>query len=138
MEQRVNITLLSLFTFLCMNLQAQIFNVDREVKADSTYQPLSLIAGLNLSSDKQKKSVFDVSSSVELNKIFPNRYVLIGALKNDAVFNGKEVIQNEGLAHLRFRDQDSNQGQGLICAISFNLSVNIENLSLQIHAQKSK
>jgi len=107
MEQRVNIKLLSLFTFLCMNLQAQIFNVDREVKADSTYQPLSLIAGLNLSSDKQKKSVFDVSSSVELNKIFPNRYVLIGALRNDAVFNGKEVIQNEGLAHLRFRDQDS-------------------------------
>jgi hypothetical protein len=107
MQQWVNIILLSIFSFLNIKLQGQIFNVDREVKADSAYQSLSFIAGMNLSSDKQKKSVFDVSSNIELNKIFTNRYLFIAAIKNDAVFNGNDVIQNEGLTHLRFRDQDS-------------------------------
>jgi hypothetical protein len=89
------------------SLKAQVFNVDREVIEDSSYKSWAFSAGLNISSDKQKKTILDVSSNLELNRFFKNRYVLVGALRNDAVFNGKDLIQNEGLSHLRFRDQDS-------------------------------
>ena len=40
------------------------------------------------------------------NKNFHNNYSLISIVRNDAIFNGKSSIQNEGQMQLRFRDLD--------------------------------
>lgn len=87
--------------------QAQVFNVDREAVPDSSYGKWAFSAGVSLATDKQKSNISNLSSNIELDRFLKNNYLLITALKNDAVLVGSEAIQNEGLAHIRFRDRDS-------------------------------
>lgn len=107
MYQRLRIILICFIAFSSKRINGQVFNIDREVTEDTIYKSWAFSAGLNISSDKQKKTILDVNSNLELNRFFQNGYMLVGAIRNDAVFNGKDLIQNEGLTHLRFRDQDS-------------------------------
>ena len=86
---------------------AQILNIDREVVSDdSILHKMAFIGSLSISSDKQKNNVLDLSSNIEIDRFFKNNYVLLGIMRNDAVFSGKTAIQNEGQFHLRFRDMD--------------------------------
>ncbi len=87
-------------------LHAQVLNLDREVTADSLKKKYSFAGTFFLSSDKQKNNLIDVSGNLEFNRIFNNRYVLISLFRSDAVFNGDQMIQNEGMCHLRYRDND--------------------------------
>jgi hypothetical protein len=98
--------LFALFLLPC-RLVAQVFNVDREVVPDSSYQSWAFSAGLNIATDKQKNSIFDLSSNAEIDRFFKNNYLLIAAFRNEAVLLGGDAIQNEGLAHIRFRDRDT-------------------------------
>ena len=90
-----------------LSAHAQVVNVDREAREDTQHHRWGAFVNLSVSSDKQKNNVLDLSGNVELNRYFENRYMLLALFRNDAVFNGGEAIQNEGMAHLRFRDRDS-------------------------------
>ncbi len=86
---------------------AQILNIDREVGLDdSILHKMAFVGSLSISSDKQKNNVLDLSSNIEIDRFFSNNFVLLGIVRNDAVFNAKKAIQNEGQLHLRFRDMD--------------------------------
>lgn len=85
----------------------QVINIDREYQEDSVDQIWGLNATLSVSSDKQRNNLFDISGNAEINRFLKNKWVFLTLLRNDAVINGREVIQNEGMLHLRFRDRDS-------------------------------
>jgi hypothetical protein len=85
---------------------AQILNIDRAVIDDTVFHKFAFVSSLSISSDKQKKNVLDLGSNIEVDRFFKNNYVLLGIIRNDAVFSGKTAIQNEGQFHLRFRDMD--------------------------------
>jgi outer membrane receptor protein involved in Fe transport len=92
--------------FLLNNVDAQILNIDREFAADSLRKNWDLSGGLNFSSDKQKKNISDLNTSLEFDRFLKNKYVLLGIFKNDLVFSGKSKIQNVGMFHVRYRDND--------------------------------
>lgn len=85
---------------------AQVLNVDREFSEDTLRKKFDVAANLFLSSDKQKNNVFNISTSVEYDKYLRNKYLILALFKNDAVLNGKQIIQNEGFSQLRYRDND--------------------------------
>lgn len=87
-------------------LDAQVLNLDREVMPDSVKKNYSFAGTFFISSDKQKNNLLDISGNLEFNRIFKNKYVLISLFRSDAVFNGDQMIQNEGMCHLRYRDND--------------------------------
>ena len=87
--------------------EAQVVNVDREVRDDSVHHRWGAFVNLSASSDKQKKNILDVSGNVEIDRYFDNDYLLLGLFRSDAVFSGGEAIQNEGMLHLRYRDRDT-------------------------------
>jgi len=101
--------ILSLASLFSLNLScfSQVLNVDRELQEDSTRKNFDLAGGIFISSDKQKRNVIDLSTRLEGDLFFKDRYMLLGLFRNDAVFNGKQTIQNEGMAHIRYRDMDS-------------------------------
>ena len=86
--------------------QAQVLNVDREFTEDSARKKHNITANIFLSSDKQKNNLLDLSTSFEYDKYLKNRFIFLALFRNDAVFNGRQMIQNEGLSHLRYRDND--------------------------------
>jgi hypothetical protein len=93
---------------LCLTTaSAQILNVDRELTEDSSRNKFDLVGGLFVSSDKQKRNVIDLSSRIEGDLFFKNKYMLLGLFQNDAVFSGRQTIQNEGMVHVRYRDMDT-------------------------------
>lgn len=101
----------SIFCFIAVMfsdipLHAQVLNIDREFAEDSTRKGYDFAGKVFLSSDKQKNNVINVSGNIEFDKYLKNKYVILALLRNNAVFNGNQVIQNEGIAHLRYRDND--------------------------------
>lgn len=88
---------------------SQILDIDRVTAADSTYKKWVNVVNFSLSSDKLKKNLLDVSSKIEINRFFQNDYVLVGSYNNDVTLNGNEVLQNEGYAQLRYRDNDKHE-----------------------------
>lgn len=88
------------------DVNAQILNVDREFTEDSVRKNFDLTANLFLSSDKQKNNLLDVSTSLEFDKYLKNKYIILALFRNDAVYNGNQMVQNEGLSHIRYRDND--------------------------------
>ena len=88
---------------------SQILDIDRVTAADSTYKKWVNVIKLSVSSDKLKKNLLDVSSKIEINRFFHNDYVLVGSFNNDVTLNGNEVLQNEGYAQLRYRDNDKHE-----------------------------
>ena len=60
---------------------AQVFNVDREAVPDSSYGKWAFAAGVSLATDKQKSSISNLSSNIELDRFLQNNYLLIAALK---------------------------------------------------------
>jgi hypothetical protein len=100
------VLIFSLLFLSHMSGNAQVLNVDREIQEDSSRKKFDLVGGVFLSSDKQKNNVVDLSTRFEGDLYFKNKYMLLGLFRNDAVFNGKQTIQNEGTAHIRYRDMD--------------------------------
>lgn len=86
--------------------RAQVLNVDREFTEDSLRKNYDLAANIFLSSDKQKNNLLDISTSIEYDNYLKNKYIILALFRNDAVFNGSQMIQNEGLSHIRYRDND--------------------------------
>lgn len=102
---RLNLFLLC-FCFIWNKLDAQILNIDREFAADSLRKNWDFCGGINFSSDKQKKNILDLNTSLEFDRFFKNKHVLLGMFKNDLVYSGMSKIQNEGMLHIRYRDND--------------------------------
>jgi len=98
--------LFTAFIFIPCMLFAQVLNIDREVIADSLKKNYSFAGTFFFSSDKQKNNLLDASVNLEFNRIFKNKYVFVSLFRSDAVFNGDQMIQNEGMCHLRYRDND--------------------------------
>lgn len=94
------------FLFPC-SLQAQVINADRNVNSDSLHpkRPKGLLS-LSASADKQKRNLVDLSSSADFSFFLPARHVAVLLMRNDLTTNGKDIIQNSGMFHLRFRDND--------------------------------
>jgi hypothetical protein len=96
--------------FFTTSAFSQILNVDRVNKDEDTiFRKWRSLVGVSLSSDKIKKSLLDVSSNIEINRFFLNDYVLVASFINDVTLNGNEVLQNEGYAQLRYRDNDKHE-----------------------------
>ncbi len=93
--------------FLCLQASAQIINADRNTEGDSLHpnRPKGIF-GLSASADKQKQNLVDISSSADFSFFLPARHVAILMMRNDLTTNGKDIIQNSGIFHLRFRDND--------------------------------
>jgi hypothetical protein len=87
--------------------QGQVINADRIINSDTQHHRWSGNMQLSFSGDKQKRNVFDLSTNAELYRFLRSDYALIMLFKNDAVFLGKESVQNEGMLHVRFRDRDT-------------------------------
>lgn len=98
---------MALICLFAANADAQVVNVDREIREDSLQHKWGAFVNVSASSDKQKKNVLDISGNVEIDRHFDNNYLLLGLFRSDAVFNGGEAIQNEGMLHLRYRDRDT-------------------------------
>jgi hypothetical protein len=103
----MRIKFLSLFIFVFIfKCSAQVLNIDREIKDDSSSKPYEFSANLNFSSNKQRKSLIDGSNTLELVRNYKNRYALISLLRTDFTFIGGQSLQNKGTFHLRYRDRD--------------------------------
>ena len=97
---------LLLFESFIFPTYSQILNIDREIGSDTVNKKWEGVSGISVSTDKQKRNLIDINSNFELNYNTKSHRVLFGILRNDAVFNGKNTIQNEGMFHVRFRDKD--------------------------------
>ena len=98
---------LSILLLSGLPASGQVVNVDREIAADTPPHTWEGNLNMGFSSDKQRRNVLDVSTHTECYRYLKSNYALIGLFQNDAVFLGREAIQNEGMLHLRFRDYDS-------------------------------
>ena len=95
-------------TAILQQSYAQVINADRNVVSDSLHpkRPKGLL-GISASADKQKKNLVDVSSSADFSFFLPAKHVAVLLMRNDLTTNGSDIIQNSGMFHLRFRDNDS-------------------------------
>ncbi len=89
-----------------LNGFSQILNIDRAVEADSGYKKWSTVIDFDFTSEKIKKSLLDIDSKIQINRFFKTQYVIVGSLSNGFTLNGKEVLQNDGYAEIRYRDND--------------------------------
>lgn len=94
--------------FFVNALNAQVLNADRVSSADTmSNKRFDLVFSGSLSFDKQTNNLADANLNADyslyLNR---NRWVFIGLSNIDLTTNGKEVIQNAGFIHFRFRDNN--------------------------------
>jgi hypothetical protein len=98
----------NLFIFLwCINGYGQILNIDREIGVDSLPHSIIGVIDLSFSVDKQRRDIIELTQQTEidfLNK--ENTNILIVLAHTDLVFNGVNVLENNGYFQLRFRDND--------------------------------
>jgi hypothetical protein len=87
-------------------LHSQVLNIDREGSENESNKKWMYSTNLSLSSDKNKLNLLDISSNIEIENLLKNNYMFIGLLNYNLTVNGSEVIQNEGYAQIRFRDND--------------------------------
>ena len=106
MRQKVLFGLLFTSLIQINQSNAQILNVDREIGGDTSRKKLNGSNITTFSSDKLKGSLVDISNKSELDKGFKNNYILVGQFNNDLTILKKEILQNEGYFHLRYRDND--------------------------------
>ena len=85
-------------------LIAQVLNVEREANTDSIQKQWDIVSGITFSADRQKKNIVDLNSNFELVRNLKNSYSILGLARNDAVISGKDILQNEGMMHLRYQD----------------------------------
>ena len=85
-------------------LTAQVLNVEREANTDSVQKQWEIVSGITFSADRQKKNIVDLNSNFELVRNLKNSYSILGLARNDAVISGKDILQNEGMMHLRYQD----------------------------------
>jgi hypothetical protein len=93
--------------FTSAYIQAQVVNVDREVSDDSIIKKWQVTVAGALSSDKQKKNLLEANFNNEAIRNLRSKYMLFLIVRSDLVFNGSDLIQNEGMVHLRYRDKDT-------------------------------
>lgn len=99
--------ILFLFFLLPTVLCAQVLVIDREFSSDSLSKKYILSGTFSYNSDKQKNNVTEFNSNFEYDRIFSNNYAFVSSIKNDLTGNGADLIQNEGVIQLRYRDNDT-------------------------------
>lgn len=113
-------------------LLAQVLVIDREVVNDSLPKKYILAGSFSFNSDKQKNNVTEFNSNFEYDRIFANHYALISSVKSDLTSNGSQLIQNEGVVQLRYRDNDSRKfSPELFLQYQWNGAWGMENRQLQ-------
>lgn len=124
--------ILFLFLFFPVALFAQVLVIDREFSSDSLNKKYILAGTFSYNSDKQKNNVTEFNSNFEYDRIFTNQYAFISSIKNDLTSNGGELIQNEGLIQLRYRDNDTRKfSPELFLQYQWNGAWGMENRLLQ-------
>lgn len=103
----LSIVTIFIVVFCSSNLHSQVLNVDREGLDNEPKKSLMFISDFSFSSDKNKDDLFDIQSKTEITNFFKNNYLLIGMFNYDLTKNGSDVLQNEGYAQVRFRDNDT-------------------------------
>ena len=85
---------------------AQIVNIDRETDGDSAKIGY-ILSNTSISTNKQKNNIWNISSKIEAGRYFKNDYMILGFTRGNFVFSGKNIVQNEGMLHVRYRDVDT-------------------------------
>jgi hypothetical protein len=102
----LKITTYIILFFFSLTSYSQILVIDSAIYNDSIHKKWIKSFNFSLSSDKLKQNLLDVSTIIEIDRFFSNDYVLVGSLENDLTLNGNDLLQNEGYAQLRYRDND--------------------------------
>lgn len=89
--------------------RGQVLNLDRIISRDSLQSKWLGFTTVNFSSDKIRKNFLDGSINAELSRFFKNDYFLVGVLTYDFSVNGSTILQNDGFAQLRYRDNDKHE-----------------------------
>jgi hypothetical protein len=93
--------------FTLTSYYSQILNIDRSIKADTTFKRVRGSFNFNFSNDKQKRNLIDFSNVTEVDFFLKNNYSFIFLTKSELSFNGLTVLENNGFFQLRFRDNDT-------------------------------
>ena len=110
----------------------QVLVIDRELISDSLHQSYILSGTFSFNSDKQKNNVTDFNSNFEFDRLFKNKYALISSFESELTSNGSDLIQNEGVIQVRYRDNDSRKfSLELFLQYQWNGAWGMENRMLQ-------
>jgi len=99
--------LFSVPILLSFNSISQILNIDRENGQDSVFKKVKGSFNVGFTSDKQRKSIIDVSNTSELDVFLKKNHVLIFLSQTELTLNGKSILENNGFFQLRLRDNDT-------------------------------
>jgi hypothetical protein len=96
-----------LFALSISNCFGQILAIDRETGLDSVSQRYKGIIDLAFSADKQRKNIVELTQQSEFDWALQKTNVLIVLTHTDFVFNGPNVLENNGYFQIRYRDNDT-------------------------------
>ena len=102
----VRLTMLLIGFYSPNIISAQILNVDREVTDSMNKRWYILLTG-SFAKDKQKNNIQDMSLYTESVYKLKNGMALTYVGQIDATLSAKELIQNEGYFHIKWRDLDN-------------------------------
>mgnify|MGYP006090395985 CR=1 FL=1 len=88
-------------------ISAQVLYIDRENGQDTIPRKVGSVIGLSFASDKQKNDFVEFSSNAEIDFFLKKNHLFILFGHVDMAFNGKNVIENNGFAMARLRDNDT-------------------------------
>lgn len=100
--------LLLLLLLLFDNLSfGQILNIDREHGNDSIQKSFFAVIDLSFAADKQRNNILEFTQQTEFDFLLKKSRILIALTHTDIVFNGANVLENNGYFQLRYRDNDT-------------------------------
>lgn len=97
-----------IFFVFCLHLCGQVLNVDRQHDKDTVFKKNRFYLNLGFSLDRQKRNLVEFNSQAE-NDFFlrKKQLVWITLTHTDLSFNGTSILENNGYAQMRLRDNDS-------------------------------
>jgi hypothetical protein len=99
--------LLTVILFSGLELGAQVLDIDRENEQDSIKKKVRASIDFNLSIDKQRRNLLDLTNRAEFSVLAKKNTVFIFVGSSELTLNGKSTIENNGYVQIRFRDNDS-------------------------------
>lgn len=93
--------------FFTAKANGQILNIDRENGQDSILKKVNGSFTFGFSSDKQRKSIVDISNTSELDIYLKKNRVFIFLSQTELTLNGKSILENNGFFQVRVRDNDT-------------------------------
>lgn len=103
-----SIVIVQFFIHVCPfhTTTGQILNIDRNSPDTVPAKPLTVIASLMGSANRQNRDFVHASSAVDCSYLLPDSLVSVVKFSTNLTVNGGEIIQNSGFVHLRVRDDD--------------------------------